>query len=99
MSLFNNIYWPAAGVAEIMAADGLDEDIIPLETTEFDAIVIGTGLCESMVAAGLARAGKSVLHLDHRRRAAVSGLRETLIRVCRRAAQILRRRECHRRSP
>ena len=50
-----------------MAADGLDEDIIPLETTQFDAIVLGTGLCESMVAAGLARAGKSVLHLDHRR--------------------------------
>ena len=45
----------------------LDEDIIPLDTTHFDAIVLGTGLCESMVAAGLARAGKSVLHLDHRR--------------------------------
>ena len=30
----------------------------------FDAIVLGTGLCESMVAASLSRLGKSVFHLD-----------------------------------
>ena len=30
----------------------------------FDVIVLGTGLCESMVAASLSRIGKSVFHLD-----------------------------------
>ena len=30
----------------------------------FDVIVLGTGLCESMVAASLSRLGKSVFHLD-----------------------------------
>eukprot|EP00002_Diphylleia_rotans_P015170 TRINITY_DN2938_c0_g1_i3.p1 TRINITY_DN2938_c0_g1~~TRINITY_DN2938_c0_g1_i3.p1 ORF type:complete len:632 (-),score=144.15 TRINITY_DN2938_c0_g1_i3:233-2128(-) len=35
-----------------------------LEKTDFDVIVVGTGLTESVVASALARAGKSVLHLD-----------------------------------
>ena len=43
------------------------EDHPPLDQTVYDAVVVGTGLCESMVAAALSRAGKSVLHLDHRR--------------------------------
>merc|ERR1711959_772548 len=38
----------------------------PLEDTEYDVIVVGTGLCESMVAGALAVAGQKVLHLDHR---------------------------------
>merc|ERR1712166_1239462 len=37
-----------------------------LEETEFDAIVVGTGLTESIVAGALARVGRKVLHLDHR---------------------------------
>ncbi|KAI8059607.1 GDP dissociation inhibitor-domain-containing protein [Gongronella butleri] len=35
-----------------------------LEETHFDAIVLGTGLVESIVAGSLSRAGKKVLHLD-----------------------------------
>ncbi|ORZ00599.1 GDP dissociation inhibitor-domain-containing protein [Syncephalastrum racemosum] len=35
-----------------------------LEETAFDAIVLGTGLTESIIAGALARAGKKVLHLD-----------------------------------
>lgn len=35
-----------------------------LTTTVFDAVVIGTGLGETVLAAALARAGKNVLHLD-----------------------------------
>ncbi|KND01101.1 uncharacterized protein SPPG_04191 [Spizellomyces punctatus DAOM BR117] len=35
-----------------------------LEQTHFDAIVLGTGLSESIIASSLARAGKTVLHLD-----------------------------------
>eukprot|EP00953_Heterococcus_sp_UTEX-ZZ885_P015547 8748-Heterococcus_DN1.PRE.5 len=31
----------------------------------YDAVVLGTGLAESILAAALARAGKTVLHLDH----------------------------------
>ena len=30
----------------------------------FDLIVLGTGLCESMIACSAAQAGKSVLHVD-----------------------------------
>ncbi|XP_065058795.1 rab proteins geranylgeranyltransferase component A 1-like [Rhopilema esculentum] len=37
------------------------EDALP---SEFDAIVLGTGLTESIVAAALSRIGKKVLHLD-----------------------------------
>jgi RAB protein geranylgeranyltransferase component A len=32
--------------------------------TEYDVIVIGTGLTESIVSAALSRIGKSVLHID-----------------------------------
>ncbi|KAG0013742.1 hypothetical protein BGZ80_010884 [Entomortierella chlamydospora] len=39
-------------------------DIDSLETTVFDAIVLGTGFTQTIVAAALARAGKTVLHLD-----------------------------------
>ncbi|KAI8146072.1 GDP dissociation inhibitor [Fennellomyces sp. T-0311] len=35
-----------------------------LDETDFDVIVLGTGLIESVVAGSLARAGKKVLHLD-----------------------------------
>ncbi|KAI9266672.1 hypothetical protein BDA99DRAFT_436598 [Phascolomyces articulosus] len=35
-----------------------------LDETDFDAIVLGTGLIESIVAGSLARAGKKVLHVD-----------------------------------
>ena len=33
-------------------------------TLEGDAVVVGTGLVESIVACSLSRAGKKVLHLD-----------------------------------
>ncbi|CAG8474496.1 7056_t:CDS:10 [Ambispora gerdemannii] len=36
----------------------------PLEVTEYDVIVLGTGFTESLLAGALARTGKSVLHLD-----------------------------------
>ncbi|KAG0257605.1 hypothetical protein DFQ27_005046 [Actinomortierella ambigua] len=39
-------------------------DLDSLDTTVFDAIVLGTGFTQSIVAAALARAGKTVLHLD-----------------------------------
>src|SRR5690606_17839606 len=39
-------------------------DIDSLETTVFDAIVLGTGFTQTIVAAALSRAGKTVLHLD-----------------------------------
>ncbi|KAJ3023935.1 hypothetical protein HKX48_009143 [Thoreauomyces humboldtii] len=35
-----------------------------LERTHYDAIILGTGVVESIVAGSLARAGKSVLHVD-----------------------------------
>ncbi|RKP06942.1 GDP dissociation inhibitor-domain-containing protein [Thamnocephalis sphaerospora] len=35
-----------------------------LSTTHYDVVVLGTGLVESIAAAALARAGKSVLHVD-----------------------------------
>ncbi|KAI7859041.1 GDP dissociation inhibitor [Circinella umbellata] len=35
-----------------------------LDETDFDVIVLGTGLIESIVAGALARAGKKVLHVD-----------------------------------
>ncbi|KAL1410388.1 hypothetical protein Q8F55_004398 [Vanrija albida] len=35
-----------------------------LESDKYDVIVLGTGLAESIAAAALAKAGKSVLHLD-----------------------------------
>ncbi|RUS20819.1 GDP dissociation inhibitor-domain-containing protein [Endogone sp. FLAS-F59071] len=35
-----------------------------LDQTEFDAIVLGTGLTEAIVAGALARSGRTVLHLD-----------------------------------
>ncbi|WVF67173.1 hypothetical protein IAT40_001919 [Kwoniella sp. CBS 6097] len=35
-----------------------------LESDHYDSIVIGTGLAESIAAASLAKAGKSILHLD-----------------------------------
>ncbi|KAI8048737.1 GDP dissociation inhibitor-domain-containing protein [Syncephalis plumigaleata] len=35
-----------------------------LEQTQYDVLLLGTGLVESILAAALARAGKSVLHLD-----------------------------------
>ncbi|CAG8619057.1 3532_t:CDS:2, partial [Diversispora eburnea] len=38
--------------------------IQPLEVTEYDVIILGTGLVESILAGALARIGKSVLHLD-----------------------------------
>jgi RAB protein geranylgeranyltransferase component A len=31
---------------------------------EYDAIIVGTGLTETILAAALSRIGKSVLHLD-----------------------------------
>ncbi|KAI8816621.1 GDP dissociation inhibitor [Fimicolochytrium jonesii] len=34
------------------------------QPTHYDAIILGTGLAESIVAASLARAGKQVLHID-----------------------------------
>ncbi|KAG0167682.1 hypothetical protein DFQ30_005770 [Apophysomyces sp. BC1015] len=40
-------------------------DRLLLEETEFDIIVLGTGLIESIIAGALARAGKKVLHLDN----------------------------------
>ncbi|KAJ3181019.1 hypothetical protein HDU87_001669 [Geranomyces variabilis] len=36
----------------------------PADPTHFDAIVLGTGLTNSITAAALVRAGKSVLHID-----------------------------------
>lgn len=36
----------------------------PLSKTEYDAIILGTGVCESILAASLSLAGASVLHLD-----------------------------------
>eukprot|EP00898_Chlorokybus_atmophyticus_P002211 jgi/Chlat1/2991/Chrsp2S04714 len=36
-----------------------------IEPERFDVIVLGTGLSESMLAGAAAKAGKSVLHLDH----------------------------------
>ncbi|KAF9335126.1 hypothetical protein BG006_000796 [Podila minutissima] len=39
-------------------------DMDSLETTVFDAIILGTGFTQTIVAAALARAGKTVLHLD-----------------------------------
>lgn len=35
-----------------------------LDETHFDAVVVGTGMTESVVAAALSRAGRKVLHLD-----------------------------------
>lgn len=39
-------------------------DMDSLDTTIFDAIILGTGFTQTIVAAALARAGKTVLHLD-----------------------------------
>lgn len=39
-------------------------DTDSLGTTHFDAIILGTGFTQTIVAAALARAGKTVLHLD-----------------------------------
>jgi RAB protein geranylgeranyltransferase component A len=39
-------------------------DLDSLETTVFDAIILGTGFTQTIVAAALAREGKTVLHLD-----------------------------------
>ncbi|KAG0292904.1 hypothetical protein BGZ97_005480 [Linnemannia gamsii] len=39
-------------------------DTDSLDATVFDAILLGTGFTQTIVAAALARAGKSVLHLD-----------------------------------
>ncbi|KAG0365103.1 hypothetical protein BGZ54_006868 [Gamsiella multidivaricata] len=39
-------------------------DTNSLDTTVFDAILLGTGFTQTIVAAALARAGKTVLHLD-----------------------------------
>lgn len=36
----------------------------PLVQKQFDVVIVGTGLCESILAAALALAGSSVLHLD-----------------------------------
>lgn len=36
----------------------------PIIQREYDVVIIGTGLCESILAASLALAGSSVLHLD-----------------------------------
>lgn len=36
----------------------------PLTETEYDAVIVGTGLSESILAAALALAGSKVLHLD-----------------------------------
>lgn len=37
---------------------------IELESDSYDVVVIGTGIAESIAAAALAKAGKTVLHLD-----------------------------------
>ncbi|KAG9325827.1 hypothetical protein KVV02_005751 [Mortierella alpina] len=39
-------------------------DTDSLDTTVFDAIILGTGFTQTIVAAALSRAGKTVLHLD-----------------------------------
>jgi len=39
-------------------------DLDSLDTTVFDAIILGTGFTQTIVAAALARDGKTVLHLD-----------------------------------
>jgi len=39
-------------------------DTDSLDTTLFDAIILGTGFTQTVIAAALARAGKTVLHLD-----------------------------------
>lgn len=39
-------------------------DTDSLDATVFDAILLGTGFTQTIVAAALARAGKTVLHLD-----------------------------------
>lgn len=36
----------------------------PLSQTEYDVVILGTGLPESILAASLALAGSRVLHLD-----------------------------------
>ncbi|XP_039295331.1 rab proteins geranylgeranyltransferase component A 1 [Nilaparvata lugens] len=38
-----------------------DDDLLP---TEYDVIVVGTGMAESIVAAAVSRIGKKVLHMD-----------------------------------
>ncbi|KAJ1911808.1 hypothetical protein H4219_005822 [Mycoemilia scoparia] len=39
-------------------------DSVDLDKTDFDAVIIGTGVTEAIVAGSLGRAGKSVLHID-----------------------------------
>ncbi|KAL7611844.1 hypothetical protein Lser_V15G07106 [Lactuca serriola] len=41
------------------------ESYPPIDPTNFDLIVVGTGLPESIIAAAASAAGKTVLHLDH----------------------------------
>ncbi|RZF44258.1 hypothetical protein LSTR_LSTR012125 [Laodelphax striatellus] len=38
-----------------------EDDLLP---TEYDVIVVGTGMAESIVAAAVSRIGKKVLHMD-----------------------------------
>ena len=56
----------------------------------FDCVVVGTGLTESLIAAAVARAGKSVLHLDAN---SYYGARDATLNLSDTAA-FLRRGEC-----
>ncbi|KAK0528301.1 hypothetical protein OC835_004719 [Tilletia horrida] len=55
---------PADGTAGGSSSGGGDGVTLDLEKTHFDAIITGTGLTESILAAALASAGHSVLHVD-----------------------------------
>ncbi|KAL7599066.1 hypothetical protein Lser_V15G26440 [Lactuca serriola] len=41
------------------------ESYPPIDPTNFDLIVVSTGLPESIIDAAASAAGKTVLHLDH----------------------------------
>ena len=42
-------------------------NVLTRVSTQFDVVVLGTGMVESIVAAAAARQGHSVLHLDNAR--------------------------------
>lgn len=48
-----------------MAASEQDSAVGSDDIEYYDAVVVGTGVGESMLAAALSRVGKKVLHVDH----------------------------------
>ncbi|KAF9901923.1 hypothetical protein BX616_002097 [Lobosporangium transversale] len=57
-------YSPTANKKPLHYSYSFMADIDKLDKTVFDAIILGTGFTQTIVAAALARAGKTVLHLD-----------------------------------